>query len=82
MKYKTKALTVDAVQWQNDMHQDLKKLLGEIEAFTAGKFLQIGLASGTIFVSPTDWVVKHADGSITSVKNDVFQNRYEKIKGK
>jgi hypothetical protein len=82
MKYKTKTLTVDAVQWESEVTQDIKKLLGEVQAFTAGKFLQLPSTNGTVFVSPTDWVVKHADGSITSVKNDVFQNRYEKIKGK
>lgn len=87
MKFKSKPVTIEAVQYTAQLWQDVvHHNLGEIEAFCpVAKFdafsgsLYIETLEGTMRALPGDWIIKGLKGEFYPCKPDVFEAKYEPL---
>lgn len=78
MKYRTKPIEVEAVQWHPGM-----KLPGVLETEEVGKFRprklgRVQTKNGPIFAHPGDWIVTGTDGEKRVCNPSLFDKLYEK----
>ena len=80
MKYRTKAVEVEAIQYDGSNHHEVARLLGGrfvfVHMFT--KEATVPLADGNVcYVDVGVWVVRKADGSCSLYYDSEFEATYE-----
>lgn len=79
MKYRTKVVEVEAVQYDGANHDDVAKFVGglNVDIEPRSRALCIRRRPESLRALPGDWVVRKADGSYSVWWPDVFASTYE-----
>lgn len=87
MKYRKKAVVIEAVQWKGDNvaeilefvnHNDIRVTSCESEGVQKEE-LYINTLEGTMHASENDWIIKGAHGEFYPCKPDIFEETYEPV---
>jgi len=76
MKYRKKPIVIEAVQWNGHNFEELK-LLGV--KYEYEDHLVIPTLEGDMRAGVGDWIIKEVKGEMYPVRNDIFQETYEKV---
>lgn len=95
MKFKQKAIMIDAIQWVGDNYDELKKFTdGAVKVLYTSpnnaKDIRIGLEVDedpydreySVPIDLKDWVVRDVDGAFYPCKNKIFHLIYEELSTK
>lgn len=80
MKYRTKPIIKEAVQWTGNNLDELRAFVPE--AFRHNKIHQpMGIVTfeGVMTISEGDWIIKGVKGEFYPCKPDVFEATYEAV---
>ena len=82
VKIRLRALDMDAVGYDGTFPLDFLKRGERVQAdpprSTRGAII-IRTLYGAVGAVPGDWIIRHHDGSLSAVKPDVFERRYEVV---
>ncbi len=93
MKYKTRPVEIEAIQWTGHNLEEIKQFVGESleydildTAWEVGKgrphiYMKIRTLEGDMYVSIGDYIIKGLRGEFYPCKPDVFEKKYEVIEG-
>ena len=93
MKYKTRPVEIEAIQWTGHNLEEIKQFVGESleydildTAWEVGKgrphiYMKIRTLEGDMYVSMGDYIIKGLRGEFYPCKPDVFEKKYEVIEG-
>lgn len=78
---KQKTITVEAIQWTGKNLEDFEEFFDEVSCLDkAGRTFMCGVKNTyTLCVGPDDYVVRHTDGSLSMIIQNVFENRYKPL---
>ena len=91
MRYKTKPVEIEAIQWTGLNLEEIKQFVGESleydildTAWEVGKarphiYLRIHTLEGIMNASEGDYIIKGLRGEFYPCKPDVFEKKYEVI---
>lgn len=91
MKYKTKPVEIEAIQWTGLNLEEIKAFVGESliydiidTAWEAGKgiphvLMKIKTLEGDMIASEGDYIIKGLRGEFYPCKPDIFEKKYELI---
>ena len=91
MRYKTKPVEIEAIQWTGLNLEEIKQFVGESleydildTAWEVGKgrpyiLMRIHTLEGTMNASVGDYIIKGLRGEFYPCKPDVFEKKYEVI---
>lgn len=91
MKYKTKPVEIEAIQWTGLNLEEIKAFVGESliydiidTAWEAGKgiphvLMNIKTLEGDMIASEGDYIIKGLRGEFYPCKPDIFEKKYELI---
>lgn len=91
MKYKKKPVEVEAIQWNGNNLEEIKKFVGEqLEydiidtAWQVGKgaphvIVKIKTLEGVMEASVGDYIIKGINGEFYPCKPDIFEKTYEAV---
>ena len=87
MKYRKKAVIIEAVQWTGDNlaeilefvnHMDIRVSKG-VSNGVVKEDLFINTLEGTMHASEGDWIIKGVHGEFYPCKPDIFEETYEPV---
>lgn len=82
MKFRTKPILVDAIQFRSSEDIDAVIQFGEdspCDIWATGRSVVIETKSGKWFVEPGEWIVRGAHGELTPVPHARFIELYEAV---
>ena len=72
MKYRKKPVVIEAFQWKPEMGE-----IGPVKQKFIGYVIET--LEGDMTVSDGDWIIKGVKGEFYPVKDDIFQQTYERV---
>lgn len=88
MRYKSKPVIIEAIEWAGDNLEEIKKFVGDEaeKVFTYGPapgtkddILLINTLEGQMTASNGDFIIKGTIGEFYPCKPEVFNAKYEKV---
>ena len=83
MRFRKKAIEIDAVQWVGDNIRELSAFVGEdlFVSYCGMEITEVSIITleGDMKVSSQDWVIKGIQGEFYPCKRDVFEQTYERV---
>ena len=82
MKYKSKPVVIEAIQWTGENLDELCQFVPQ--EFRHNKIHEaIGIATleGVLFFKESDWIIKGTEGEFYPCKDSVFRRKYEPAEG-
>ncbi len=88
MKFRKKPIVIDAVQWNGKNLDEIRKFAASINGrgymfhSTVFNTVKINTLEGIMTASIGDWIIKGIRGEFYPVKNNIFDETYERVKEK
>lgn len=83
MKYKTKPVEIEAVQWTGNNTDEViafaSQGIREVQEDFLGTELIIKTLEGDMHAIPNDYIIKGLKGEYYPCKPDIFEMKYEKV---
>lgn len=82
MKFKTKPVEIEAVQWKCDNYEEVSAFTGDalrVNNNTVPCEIAVWTRKGYITIQCKDWVIKDARGEFYRFKPDVFEATYDQV---
>lgn len=79
MKFRKKAVVIEAVQYIGSNYNEIKDFCPSIMTNTCYDFLSIPTLEGTMRANVNDWIIKGVQGEFYPCKPDIFEATYEKV---
>lgn len=81
-KYKTKPCEIEAVKWDGLNIKEIKAFVGDSFEYNAAKLsVTIHTLEGNMRADVGDYIIKGLRGEFYPCKPDVFEKKYELLKG-
>lgn len=78
MKYRSKVVVIDAIQWTGDNRDEILKFAPPAEwGSTTG--LNVKTPEGVMHANETDWIIRGTEGEFYPCRDSVFQAKYEPV---
>ena len=81
MKYKTKSVEIEAIQWTGNNTQEILTFVStkilEVEEDFLGTEIVIRTLEGNMHASKNDYIIKGLKGEFYPCKPDIFEMKYE-----
>ena len=84
MKFIKKPIVIDAIKWNGENFEDIKKFIGvSLLAYNPQKLeILIKTLEGQHLASNGDWIIKGIKGEFYPCKPDIFKITYEAVNTK
>jgi len=84
MKFIKKPIVIDAIKWNGENFEDIKKFIGvSLLAYNPQKLeILIKTLEGQHLASNGDWIIKGIKGEFYPCKPDIFEITYEALNTK
>jgi hypothetical protein len=84
MKFIKKPIVIDAIKWNGENFDDIKKFIGvSLLAYNPQKLeILIKTLEGQHLASNGDWIIKGIKGEFYPCKPDIFEITYEAVNNK
>ena len=81
IKYRKKPVVIEAVQWIGKNLNEIFEFipLEYLDAHTIEGKLEIHTLEGTMIASINNWIIKGVQGEFYPIKNNIFEETYEKV---